>query len=1562
MMEKINKELTSINKELVIPFGKSLTSIKFEKILNNYYETSKLNNNITFDLKQVEWFSLLELLLLVQWICHLSYQGKNIDIQYPVEHYLHGLDGFEIGSSSDQPIQEPMLRRKRALNFLYRMKVLSEVDKIAKMNKTYNFEKHDDDSFDDFSDPYDATILPVTSFWNKKELDIDKQLSNEKLLKLLKEHSCLDSIDSGILANVVIEELTSNAVDHAIKKFKKNCAWVAARLVKSSKSTINELPKWYEPAFQSLMGKHYIELSICDNGPGIFEQLKNYVPTWICKKGVSVKATIDYAFDKFSSSASEFRTDIDSMNRGLFYVYEIVRQYRGVLTVRSGGYYMVYDFLSRDKHPRLLGLFNNGGQCLDIEGTAIQIILPQSEGFYLSTSYSGVKSNYKTPIIVEVSLEKSNGKEIDDYAKEIAKEIEILCQGSYEIPIIVDITELNFKDNFAYYLFLNLMKYIIWIANPNLIWILAPNERHVFEQLNNYLLSKKVDSSGIKDPFGEIFQGLNNIDLNIIPVLFPNTEIFWMGADEQISQLLNNIWGAGTIELSEFGDKSRLLHKNAILNPHLIDIKKNIHGKEPVFSLAIGNYEIANSLPILLKETCAHLLHTTFRVINHSGCYHLPHGAYSKKYFYLKPLLIRQNYVRKLSIYISYLLSLHFQTKNLEVDIIVGGTHSVKRLLNQLGVENNCHVLTIDRYVGQIDEAIVGEKVANKNILVVSDVISSGTFVKQIVTRLKSENANIKAIACICDIRPQDNPSNFLYDIPVISLYTQPVERYDIPIAKPIYEVNPISLRPSLPENEISRNHIPSLVSHEKLTDWIIRSESLVPAHLVLGPTHYTYFFDTKKLLEKFGEDIFKIILDDVISSLSEFSAKTNQILTIENNLSAVITAEDSNAEFFFPEIVKKRFPEVTWIQVERIRLNQEGTWQLDRLDPELDHLDKITDHLVLILDDGSNTGGTLTQLIEIVSEYEPKLILAYCVVNRLSANRSRFFSRLSKITGGSRTIVKFLSNVPVTTFVYSNCPICNRHIPKMPPLDEFIKFNTYLNEIHQIQKWNHLTADTINEKSRKIFYNRGFPDVHYALSDIYIIRSLLGYFENYVNIPKDLREKLLSLPHQNKNIPLLCYILNREPQLLYSVINFQIRDFEFHLLNAIIEMINNSEVFNNIFGRIDILEYLAKNHPDYSCEHIDLLLKSLIIDTDSCIIFLYFLFYEEDPTKVLERLYLILKKTTILLSVYKETTAYLRGLINSCISWLNIERIRICSDNLRQAINDLQSFYREGRPHCEAADLGKPLNRILNFIHFYEKSNKVRDREHYNSIYRDWRDYTVRCIETRLIPSLYSIKSIIEVELSATMQSYYNIESDTGVKKEYLSLQKHLFNLREIDNQELYLKSNKNEIKRQIQRITEYMFSDTKSPINKIVKNIPVSIVKHIKQRINNNLPWIKLCGIDLIEGINISEISGFMTVRVFKQILDKIFLNIKIHNFGLDDNIVEKSKILENPKIMINLELENENIVIQIKSNGPNNYENRPGQGIRDNFKYCRIFDAQFSIYNNNNWVVNLIKIKRW
>ena len=541
----------SLNKmePLRIHLGKSLTLLNLESTLRKYYFNSFTTSSVEFDLTQIEWVSLFELSLLIQWINQLSEDNKYISVLFPITSFIHGSDKVEDDILADRPIMNSMRRRQRVCNFLFRLDVHKEIKRIIGTEPIYSSsemvtsESTTDISFDDYNDPHDARLLPLISFLSQDDIDLDKELSNQRLLKLLEEHSCLDPIDSGMLSNVVIEELASNAVAYGIKDplVKKGCAWVSARLVKASISTIREMPKWYAPAYKALLGNHYVELAICDNGNGIFEQLKDHAPPWLIKKTVSIKAILNYAFDKYSSSVSEFRSESESLPRGLFWVYDLVRQYKGILTVRSSGYYMVYDFLTRSKHPRLLGLHNEGGACTDLGGTSIQIILPQSEGFFLATSAYKIGKTLYDPINFEINPPDIDEFDLPKYAAEIAKNLESLCQGSEEIPIIVDLTSFDEFNRQHMLLITHLIQYIMYFQNPSLIWIFGPTKCSTFHNINAFLNSDGDIIEDLVAPSVDemtvMFSGMDKYDIKICPIILPDSEIYWLGATNGYANL-----------------------------------------------------------------------------------------------------------------------------------------------------------------------------------------------------------------------------------------------------------------------------------------------------------------------------------------------------------------------------------------------------------------------------------------------------------------------------------------------------------------------------------------------------------------------------------------------------------------------------------------------------------------------------------------------------------------------------------------------------------------------------------------------------------------------------------------------------------------------------------------------------------------------------------------------------------------------------------------------------------------------------------------------------------------
>ena len=1550
---------------LSVCFGKSLTTNAFSELLDANYKISFEYNCVVFDISLIEWVSLNELLILIKWINNLSIKGCKIEVIFPYDYFIDAVDEHIENIEGAKSNLKPMYRRKRVLSFLERIGFNSEINRILGRNfsSPIHIPAHDDPQneifFTDLNDPHDVTILPIKSFVTKKDIDIKKDLSSHELRKLLINYSVLDYIDSGLLSDILIEELVANAIIHGSCKNEINnggnydsSSWISARLVKSSYSLVSESPKWLSKTFKSLIGAHYLEVTLCDSGPGVYDQLKHCIPKWLYKKTPTVKAALDYAFDKYSTSSNTLRTEHEALPRGLFWVHDLLQQYGGLIIIQSNGYYMGYDFLTKREHPRLLDLWNDDGACPGIQGTSIQLILPESKRIPIYIPSQQVKDNLREPVVFLINPPNYD-ENTKDKAQIIAKEIEQFCFGGGNFLIYVDFMSFDFREKRHRLFFANLIRYILFFQKPQLFWLLAPKDKDVLSAISTIIASGGKNEQ--TSEYDSIFENFSSHDKRIIPATLSSGEIYWLGATKEEIKCLNLVNGAVESTFEELGEEYEVYSRLALCNPNLVALKSNESElSKSILTLNYDLYNVVTSLDNIITNISYSIIRHTQHTFHLDGCYHLPHGKYSNYYLYIKPALMQNDITIRLSRYlITKILFIRSQSiKSLNIDTVIGGTHSAKRLIHQIANELSADSLTIDRYIDQINEPSIEPKVANKNIVIITDVMSSGRFVYMMAEKLIKYGARIEAICAIADLR--EEYSDKIHNIPVISLFHFPVKRQDNPSREPIYEINPISLRPTILEEERKRSKVPYLLKKDELIELINNSNALVPAHTILGPTHYVYFVDTFELLQAHAPYFFSLIESNITNILSQHS------LDPSKDLSALITADGSNAELFIPDLIMKKYPKVKWLQIDRIRLAKESIWQLDRLDERLDPIDAIKNSVVVIWDDGSNTGNTMTQLIDIVSEFNPKIIFVYCLINRQPPSKSLFLNRINTITNGPKSndnygstiYVQYIGTLPISTFVKSNCPICNHKEISLPPITEIENYWNRFRERTKQNRWNHISARGIRESAYGAIEKAHLGDVQKFIELVFNIRCSLGVFENTIGTTTTERNELLSYLQNYESIIGLAYIFHIEPQLLESVINFQSPEFKDLFFKSIINILNKTDKI--FFGENILVEFVAEANPYFICDNLEIFIQRIIKTRDAFDIVIARMINQDELSNSIELINYFLEKLQHT-GAESEVSAYARGLCNASLSWLRIKQSEANNDDLLNAITELQEFYREvGKPHGQAKDYSGPLDRILNIVERFQKYKKVPDSEIFNSVYRDWRDYTVKQIENRLIPALTASNQVLSKGIFIR-RYFYN--KDSGIRRDYLSLQKDLLELREADNKQLLLEEKSNQIVRATRRIYDHLFAPKKSPIASIVNKIPVFIVKHIEQRLSN-YQWINSNNIAVDFSPPSSEIHGFMSSYIFKEVLDGIFSNIQKRNFRIDKNFNNENY----SRIVIDITEKESKVFINIMSNGMHKYEDIPSHGIRSIREKCESFNGSYEICNDVQWVKNHIMLRRF
>jgi hypothetical protein len=524
-----------------------------------------------------------------------------------------------------------------------------------------------------------------------------------------------------------------------------------------------------------------------------------------------------------------------------------------------------------------------------------------------------------------------------------------------------------------------------------------------------------------------------------------------------------------------------------------------------------------------------------------------------------------------------------------------------------------------------------------------------------------------------------------------------------------------------------------------------------------------------------------------------------------------------------------------------------------------------------------------------------------------------------------------------------------------MPEIQEYWATAVKMAQPHD---WHHESAGRIREATKFELAKRIGGDEKELLSEIFRIRCLFGKFEDRIGITLKDRQELTELFFEAKSVASICLVLNREPDLLESVVNFQVPDFHQQLLSAIIRKVQEGQS-EEFIARTDVIEFVATQNPMLIIDNLDELLDTLICTENECTALIAKLTCSGKISHQIEVLQKLSERINEL-SKTNKLVQYLRGLCQACLSWLNIERAREASTDVQRAVFDLQAFYKpkEGpdRPHGGATEYGYPLDRIIDHISLIQKRRDASHQSLYDAVYRDWRDLTGKIFESRIRPSIMAIEGILRLELSPTLAEYYL--GKEGLTQDYLELQRWLSILKGSDTPSVDLMHRAEEIIRITKRFFRRIFDEAESSIAKVVKSIPVRLDTYIRQHVNYNALGVP-CDFEFPD----EQITAFMSSTQFERILDLILTNIQRHNLALPETKLEDAASLSREvRVQAKIRIKQSKIEIIIRSNGPNLYSGNISHGLRTIHDICERFNAKYLIQNQQEWVENILYLERW
>jgi hypothetical protein len=358
----------ALTETLHIDFERQITEIRFERLCARYYARSlqRKIKSIVFDWKSVEWCDPFPLSLCVLWVGELLLQGKHVDFELPSQQ-LQPADG-------DDELQRRLHLDRRIRVYSY----LSECLVIRYLVDSGILQKDTLRSFQALrrEKALEARISPLTFLSVSRDLDSFLATTSAQHTFEFGPMLNLAVVRTGEIRTVILRELGDNILDHAagrlghlIMSYRddlKISGGDAERLLEVRALGALATERRF---FETLGSAGYATVIVSDKGPGIATTLRlAYDEDDIIKNKSAEPTSVDlvhYAFLRHSTSkhASTRLRDFQSLIEqyqlpsdpatGLQWVREVVKSYRGLLTVRTDDVLVTYDFLNHPEtgHP-----------------------------------------------------------------------------------------------------------------------------------------------------------------------------------------------------------------------------------------------------------------------------------------------------------------------------------------------------------------------------------------------------------------------------------------------------------------------------------------------------------------------------------------------------------------------------------------------------------------------------------------------------------------------------------------------------------------------------------------------------------------------------------------------------------------------------------------------------------------------------------------------------------------------------------------------------------------------------------------------------------------------------------------------------------------------------------------------------------------------------------------------------------------------------------------------------------------------------------------------------------
>jgi len=1150
-----------------LTFSKKFSELQFDELINEIVQNKSLNNNDVyhFDLTQTEWISNQGLLL---FTALLKYFIEN-NIEFEIEFIKKGTSTSNVSKRvALQIVQiwEVWGMFRIIPNYEYKKYLGLDLGTINSLKENFNINLSRKEIFDsigitpficlDYITEYDDSII--------KSILNDYHKLNTATTQIVNEKKCSHPFVNNLFGEIISKEIYENFLDHSESNFFKTnrqFAFFSLALkgeiseVQNSELFVQrrlkenfiseELPEskkfFYDNKLEQYRNRSYISYSFLDFGKGIPETLKDEYLKYN-KQYISDSEVIKFGFRHDTSrhkisEIDEIKDISHFIPRGLFDVLSIVRRYSGLIIVRSGYGKVLYDFSETQSIEEGYSTFGNNE--LYFPGTFITIYLPSISNLkeidnsaikptIITPEYSSKTSRYLS--LYEVFNESSKKSKKDTYN---------FFFNQIKNHLKTEITSITFLD-------FNL------IDNERLI------KKMIFYLISSYDINLNNNIIIINPPQKRILEEVNyeirnlstvTIDYKIHPLPFiynhqEDIEVYWMGVfdESDVKNLDNLLFEDYTLTKSDFNFPENITgHLNSFDDynnlvssfPNRDIIKLVIEFGELAFKIVDSQSIIEKSNYLLQEEGWVYFCNSS--------------NYYQKEFIELTHLLNNNKDCDIISASLFSLINSKIDSANINISdihyitITTNSNKIAESLISQELIKEE-QVISLDTFREYQLREVIKDKLTINNYVLLCDVLATGNTVVKIEAILNAYNFNLLLTAVIFEaIDINYTPSKIFYEKysdTLLSVYKYPINKYlvnskevsaQIENQKVIrinpYTNIPISLSIDDADNEqiiLNDSEFISALKDEHIKIGFLKKNNII----------HPYYFDTENIIKDGWELIFSKVF-----SKKEFGLPTEGLKLFYPKNSDI---KHLDFEMFKNHILKNH--NVDYYALERF-ISEDG-WIFPHTSNFLSGI--VRENSILILDDGSCTGDSLTQMMNEISYYKPISITIISLIGRVLEHKREFLSSIREINKCGHT-------VSINIFFVSHWHIPTYHLEENPMLEE----RNWLKEIERIyntpQKIKNIASTILKELHPSNNKNncdyRFFPRIKEsgAIPNKEIIRvrneigKVLGYriykenfryFDYYLSLFQKPDTDKASRKERVKETELLCSIIAYEPYL----------------------------------------------------------------------------------------------------------------------------------------------------------------------------------------------------------------------------------------------------------------------------------------------------------------------------------------------------------------------------------------------------------------------------------------------